>query len=664
LLSASTNSLSHVKITPQLLEQHGILPVYHDLWGRPHETKPEVAVAILRSLGASAAATPRLIPETLVVVRGEPVAVSGFDWLPVEAILDWEDGSRTVLRGLQVAIPEDAPLGYHRIEVRQGARFEQAFLIVCPPKAILPKERMHGVAVSLYSLRSARNQGVGDFTDLKNLCSWAAKSRNAGFIALNPLHAIPNRQPYNTSPYLPTTTLFRNFLYLDVTAVPGCPPLAPYEERFAELRGTAVVEYEKVAALKLEILQQCFDAWSGANPRFEKYKAAQGENLRRFAIYCVLDQTIHAENPDIWLWQDWPAAYQSPDSPEVAGFAARHEREIRFYEWLQWQIDEQLAAAQRHAVEVCGMPVGLYHDLALAVDRSGFDVWAFRDLFINGCRVGSPPDDFAPEGQDWSFPPPNVTRQRATGYRQFIATIRNNCSHGGALRLDHVMRLFRLFWIPDGYKAADGAYVLDHARDLLHILALESARNGVLIIGEDLGTITDEMRSGLYEAGILSYRLLYFERHGDGRFKLPHEYPKQAIVCTTTHDLPTIAGFWTGHDIDVRRQVGLILDDASYQQQKHQRRIDKQRLLEALREIRVLTEPVDLDAPALPNSVRDAILRFLQFTPSYMFAETQDDITGFPEQQNMPGTTWQHPNWRHKMPVTLDELLSASCPAG
>jgi 4-alpha-glucanotransferase len=666
LLSASTNTLSHVGFADEFLERFGIQPEYHDLWGRSHRIQPEVAAAILASLGVrpeDAASPLPLAPPASVLSPGERFDIEPrFAWLPVEIVCHWDSGSRTVLRGPAdgLLLPADAPLGYHRLEVRCGADHVTGYLIVCPEKCVLPTHRMRGVAVSLYSLRSHRNQGCGDFTDLRNLASWASQKMQADFIALNPLHAIPNRQPYNTSPYLPTTTLYRNFLYLDLAEVEGCPALAAYESRFAELRATPCVEYEKVAALKLEILRQAFASsadWS-TNPAFAAYRAEQGESLQLFATYCVLDETIHRANPDIWLWQDWPAEYQDPASPAVPEFASKHSQDVLFYEWLQWQIDIQLGKAQKHATDACGMHIGLYHDLALAVDRSGFDAWAFRDFYIKGCRVGSPPDDFAPEGQDWSFPPPNVKLHRESGYRQFIATIRNNARHGGALRLDHVMRLFRLFWIPDGFPAASGAYVRDHARDLLRILALESVRANVLIIGEDLGTITDEMRAGLHNAGILSYRLLYFERHGDGRFRLPHEYPKQAIVCTTTHDLPTIAGFWSGHDIEVRRRVGLILDEVSYEQQKAQRRADKQRMIEALTEVRMLKDPVDLNEPALPEAVRKAILRYLQFTPAYLFAVTQDDLTGFIDQQNVPGTTWQHPNWSHKMPVTIEELAT------
>jgi 4-alpha-glucanotransferase len=653
-----------------VLESFGILPEYYDLWGKPHRISQDVALSLLQSLGvdgsspeALAAAINlrmrrKLVPETSVLTHGCLLDLRpAQSFLPLEVVFHWEDGSTLIRRGgleEMRELPAEAPFGYHSVTVRCGAEAATASLIITPERAKLPDRRMNGLAVSVYSLRSSRNQGCGDFTDLKAVCTWAREHLHADFIALNPLHAIPNRQPYNTSPYLPTTTLYRNFLYLDLEAVDGCPALPSLDS----LRETPCVEYEKVARLKLGILRLCFRKFlrQGGSTAFDAFRVAQGESLRLFATYQALDAAIHRAQPQVWLWQDWPADYQHPESPAVERFAQEHPRTILFYQWLQWQIDLQLASAQKHAVETCGMQIGLYHDLALATDRSGFDAWAFRDFYAKGCRVGSPPDDFAPEGQDWSFPPPNVERHRLDGYRLFARAIRNNCAHGGALRLDHVMRLFRLFWIPDGVKAMDGAYVRDNASDLLRILALESHRNNVLIIGEDLGTITDEMRAGLLGAGILSYRLLYFEREWDGRFKMPHEYPAQALVCTTTHDLPTLAGFWTSHDIAVRKSVGLILDEAAFTQQKQQRRSDKERMLQALIDAQVLHDRVDLDAPALPDAVRDAVLRFLQLTPSWLFAVTQDDLTGFEDQQNMPGTTWQHPNWRHKMPVAIEDL--------
>src|SRR6185312_15780994 len=231
-----------------------------------------------------------------------------------------------------------------------------------------------------------------------------------------------------------------------------------------------------------------------------------------------------------------------------------------FYQWAQWQIDGQLRAAQERTRER-GMSIGLYHDLALATDRFGSDLWAHRPFFISGCRVGAPPDDFAPQGQDWGFPPPNSRHHYENGYRLFADSIRRNCRHGGALRIDHVMRLFRLYWIPDGSDATQGAYVRELSSDFVRVLALESVRNQVMIIGEDLGTVEPEIREELERFGILSYRLFFFEKSGNGAFRAATEYPSQALVSSTTHDLPTLAGFWTGADIEARRSTGAIDDE-------------------------------------------------------------------------------------------------------
>ena len=285
------------------------------------------------------------------------------------------------------------------------------------------------------------------------------------------------------------------------------------------------------------------------------------------------------------------------------------------------------------------MRVGLYHDHALATDRWGADFWAHRRFYAAGCRVGSPPDDFSPHGQDWSFPPPNREAHLADGYHLFAQWIRKTARHGGALRIDHVMRFFRLWWIPDGMPATEGAYVLDYAANLLAVLALESVRGGFIVIGEDLGTVTGEVRAGLSEAGILSYRVLWFERHPDGTFKRPDEYPGVAAATTSTHDLPTLAGFFEARDIAARRAAGLI-DDAERDRQIENRRREIERLNEALR------------SAGFENDA----LGFLLSTPCRLAIVNQEDLTGETEQQNLPGSTWQHPNWCRKMKVAVEDL--------
>ena len=322
------------------------------------------------------------------------------------------------------------------------------------------------------------------------------------------------------------------------------------------LRASEFVEYERVAALKLAALARVFAQFPG-DPAFDAYVAQQGRHLHDFATYCALDAEMHRRDPNIWLWTDWPQQYHAPRSEAVADFAAGHQHDVLFHKFLQWHIDRQLAEAQAHAL-ASGMKIGLYHDLALATDRFGTDLWANSSFYVKGARVGSPPDDFSPNGQDWAFPPPNRDAHRDNGYQLFAQSIRNNARHGGALRIDHVMRFFRLYWIPDGMPATKGAYVRDYANDLLGILALESVRGNFIVIGEDLGTVTGEVRQSLAETGILSYRLLWFQRDQAGNFLRPGEYPAHAVVSTTTHDLPTLAGFDSGRDIEARKAAGLI----------------------------------------------------------------------------------------------------------
>jgi 4-alpha-glucanotransferase len=324
---------------------------------------------------------------------------------------------------------------------------------------------------------------------------------------------------------------------------------------------------------------------------------------------------------------------------------------------VQWQVDLQLAEAQKHAKE-CGLAIGLYHDLALATDRCGSDLWAHGPFYVSGCRVGSPPDAFAPEGQDWAFPPPNSLRHYADGYRMFAESIRKNSAHGGALRIDHVMRFFRLFWIPDGKRASEGVYVREFAEDVLGILALESVRNQTVVIGEDLGTVEPYIREMLHDYGILSYRLLFFERKDDGSFKKPGEYPRQALVSVSTHDLPTLAGFWSGQDLRARLKAG-VLDQQSYEDQLRGRAEDKQRMLEVFLAAGLLPASFPRQVNEIPEFIgelHNAAIGFLASTPSELMVLNQEDLFKDTEQQNLPGTTTEYPNWRHKMIYSVEQL--------
>jgi len=661
-------------------ERNGVQQDFWDIFGRQHFTAPETNRAILTALGfdcsseevllrsvadRDASERNRGLPPVLVISENAPLRIPGKSSAPdFDLEITTEQGQTLPIRiknGIAQPSPR-LPLGYHRARLTNARTGNEMRLIVTPDRAWLPPNtRYAGLGITLYGLRSRRNWGVGDFHDLRDLADWAVSALHVEFIALNPLHAIHNRRPYNTSPYLPNSIYFRNFLYLDIEEVPGYEEIRYHfqDEQFCteleQLRTAPTVEYEQVAALKKRALDLVFKA-TPPDGECRDWIASQGELLRCYATYCALDEHLRAKNPDLWVWPDWPEKYRDPASPEVRRFAAEHEHEILFHGWLQWNVDRQLAEVQKHA-RGRGMRIGLYHDLALATDRFGSDLWAQRSFYVAGCRVGSPPDDFSPTGQDWSFPPPNSRQHREDGYRLYSESIRRSMRHGGALRIDHVMRLFRLYWIPEGHDATRGAYVRDRAEDLVRILALESVRHQALIVGEDLGTVEPEVRETLARFGILSYRLLYFERV-DGRFKTPNEYPAQALASSTTHDLPTITGFWTANDIEARLRAGTI-DHAGYETQKADRARDKQNLLDALFAARLLPENYPRQAdliPELTGELHYAITGYLAKTPSALWLVNQEDLTKEPAQQNLPGTTSEYPNWSRKMRWSIEDL--------
>lgn len=712
------SSLSFESLLDRAAALCGIEPEYWDIFGKHHVTTAEAKQAILRAMGWPANSSAelesalaeyeradwrRLAPRTVVAHANDAVAIDLH--LPqdklgenIEFVVRREGGAEEAFPAhagdlpieqskaidghtwvrMRARIPAALPPGYHEIETRCAGESAVTRYIATPEHAfrhdgLTDGARTAGVAIALYGLRSERNWGCGDFTDLYALIDWAADDLCASFIGLNPLHAIHNRRPFNTSPYLPNCIFYQNFLYLDIEAMGEFGRSAaarklrdsdPVRRELAELRAAEFVEYERLAALKLRFLSllyaQFLREWRadpGRGRDFEAYRQREGDLLRRFATFCAIDRCQHCANPDVWLWTDWPAGLQDPESDETREFVRRNQRQVMFWEWVEFQIDRQLSAAQRRARER-GLKIGLYHDLALATDRFGSDLWAHRPFFVNGCRVGAPPDDFAPQGQDWGFPPPNSCKHREDGYRLFAESIRKNCRHGGALRIDHVMRLFRLFWIPEGCDATQGAYVRETSEDYVRVLALESLRNRVTIVGEDLGTVEPEFRETLARFGVLSYRLFFFEKDKRGEFNPAAAYPNQALVSSSTHDLPTMAGFWTGADIEARKSAG-VADDAAYRDQWAMRSRDKQKMLDRLFAEGLLRPGLPRDANSYPQwtgELHYAAIGFLARTPSQLLAINQEDLTKEPAQQNLPGTTWQYPNWGRKMRFSVEEL--------
>jgi 4-alpha-glucanotransferase len=591
-------------------------------------------------------------------------------------------GNRRVRKSISIDVP--LPMGYYDLDLHlEGAGHSRSRLILCPSRAWMPPSieagrRRAGLAVSLYGVRSGETWGCGDFTALHKMIDFVVDRLGGSFLALNPLCAIHNRQPFNTSPYLPNSVYYRNFIYVDIERVLDIHHSswarrlrlsAAVVAEIESLNRSEFVEYERIACLKSAFLRLLFRSFLQREYRpmtsrgvaFQRWIEQEGELLDRFATFTALDRHHHQRDPNVWVWQQWPPEYHDPDSSAVREFRNRYPREILFHKYVQWQLDLQAAEAQEHACRR-GMEIGLFHDLPLATDRCGFDLWASPDFFVAGCRVGSPPDDFSPKGQDWSFPPPNTEKHRSNGYRLFAESIRRSARHGGALRIDHVMRLFRLYWIPDGFDATRGTYVRDDHENLLRVLALESHRQKVLIVGEDLGTVEPYMREALARFGILSYRLFYFERNDRGEFKRPEEYPLQALVSSTTHDLPTLAGFWSGKDIEARLGAGLVTADGAVEMRR-QREAEKQKMLDVLNHAGLLPPEVPRSAalsPELSGPLHSAIFAFIASTPSALLTVNHEDLTKEEHQQNLPGSTWQYPNWRRKMRFSIEDLAHTS----
>lgn len=699
----------------ELAERCGIAPEYCDVMGRRHGTTPWTQRALLRAMGVACDTIEDLRHELTRLEEEpwrracDPVLVQGAEapgsWafrMPVsdgsEARVEiaWElrDESGAVCRtgtqgpgltasahrlldGRRVArfdlpLPHGLEPGYYTLWAR-GCAGEAAMegslrLIVAPARCYTPSwiardERTWGVAAQLYAIRSARNWGAGDFTDLCTLVDWAADA-GAGLVGLNPLHALKNTRPYHISPYSPDSRLYLNVLYVDIEAVPdlayaeGAQRLLEdesFQARLEGLRKTDLVDYERVSVAKLLILELLFAAFEKApeaavrRAAFDRFISGEGEPLQHFALFQALSETMRRQAPQARSWRDWPEPYRSPRAPAVAAFRAAQASRVRFYMYLQWIAAEQLARAASRA-RAAGMPVGLYHDLAVGNDRDGADGWTFQEVLALEADCGAPPDLLGPDGQNWGLPPFDPGRLRAAAYGPFIHLLRRNMRYGGALRLDHVMALFRFFWIPRGGKASEGAYVRYPAADLLGILALESVRHRVVVVGEDLGTVPDHVREALAACGALSYRVLYFERDADGRFLPPERYPAEAAAVVTTHDLPTLAGYWAGEDIELRSTLGLYPDESARRRAQEERRRDKAKLLEALAAASLLPEDLrDARETAMTPALCQAIHAYLGRTPARLMLATLEDLAGERAQVNLPGTVDSHPNWSRKI---------------
>jgi (1->4)-alpha-D-glucan 1-alpha-D-glucosylmutase len=702
--------VSEEEILRELAGSLGVEAGYHDIWGHWHGLSPGTARAVLAALGLADtdietlqrsgcrlahADWQRLAPPVVVVRDGEPCCV---DLTAAEAAtharLSWrlcrEDGlvehGEVALQDLEdlvtgsplepartrrrLRLPDGLPLGYHTLALDLVDQTASVSVVRAPARCHDPGARRHwGVATQLYALRSSRNWGIGDFGDLRRVIGVFAPL-GAAFIGINPLHDLYPHAPERASPYSPSSRVHVNPMYLDIESMAdfrGCQAAREavaddaFRSTLAALRESDLVDYVGVARSKsavLEIVFQHFlDSHLGSgdddDQAFAAFRDVGGRRLHDHALFQTLDEHFGAAGTT-----GWPQDYRDPGSAEVAAFARARADRLLYFQYLQWQCELQLAECDTQAREA-GMAVGLYLDLAVGSDAAGSDVWSDPSAYARGVSLGAPPDDFAPQGQVWGLPPWRPQALRDAAYAPFIHCLRASMRHAGALRIDHVLGLLRLFWVPDGGQAADGAYVHYALHDLLAIAALESVREGCVVVGEDLGTVPDPLRAALAEFGVLSYRVFYFEKHwhGDHSFRAPADYPRDALTTLSTHDLPTLAGFWTGRDLALRHELSLFPGEGFEADQRATREHDRWRILEALERegLRPAIDGAPGETPP-PWSLVEAVHRFLARSRSALFSVQIEDMLGVTEQVNLPGTVGEQPNWRRKLPLSVEEL--------
>lgn len=691
-----------------LAERMGIVEQYVDQSGRECRlTSDETRVLLLGALGLEAhdedaarttlerldrEEAAQLMPPARVVVAGTDAgraitlrlplrAGTGIPWrawLRLEGAPDgaWRahgDGTAApdadgLVRLRLPALPDH---GYHTLRLEADGRRGEQLLIVVPdscldPAALLGGRPVFGLIANLYAVRSERNWGAGDATDLATLLEWTAAIGGA-FVGVNPLHALRNLGP-DVSPYGPVSRLYRNVLYLDIEAVPELaesPDIraasggSELMEQLRSLRDAAQVNYERVMALKVPLLERLHRVFRERHrgrddPRGRAYSAylrEQGSALEDFATYLAIEETMAARNPAPESWEKWPAPLRDVRGDAVREFRERHAERVDLHCWLQFELDRQLGTAAERA-ERAGLPIGVYQDLAIGTAAGSADSWMFPDLFVRGASIGAPPDMLAERGQNWALPPIHPRRLIASGYRYWIALVRASLRHAGALRIDHVLGLFRQFWIPEGRDGRDGAYIRFPTDDLLGILALESRRHAALIVGEDLGTVPPEVPEVLKRWSILGSKVLYFEKDEAG-FHAAARYEPLALTTANTHDMATLAGFWLARDIELRVATGLLSEE------------DAARAIgERAAERRMLTERLAAEGllpsgaePATTEELCGLVHTFLRRTPSWLVGHSLDDLTGETEPINMPGLTMdQFPSWRRRSSRSIESL--------
>lgn len=702
-----------------LAKKRGIGQEYTDIWGKTTRTSPENKRAILNAMGYVTsdpeALAAQIADEDIrhwqqilepVYIRRQQAEHQVVCRLPAGATqrliwrIELESGdqlqgtteltenhkiksfeyNKILYSEYSLNIQNNIPCGYHRLVLlsENNAKILAASsLIIAPshcfhPGFIQQNQKCWGPSVQLYSLRSQRNWGVGDFTDLKMLLRGVA-AWGADFVGLNPIHALYPANPDACSPYSPSSRRWLNVIYIDVEAIPefkANPELqkalsvSEEQAQLQQLRTVEWIDYKAVFAFKMRWLRQVFENAdlsdrSERGRAFAEYIAAGGDSLLQMATFDALQNTLYAGGLEAWGPPVWPDAYRDYHSAAVKTWIASHQFDIRFYLFLQWVADQQLTEAEQLA-KALGMKIGLYRDLAVGVSEGSCEIWANKDFYCPEASIGAPPDPLGPQGQNWGLPPVDPVRLYQAAYQPFIELLRANMRGCGALRIDHVMGLRRLWWVPPGAPSSMGAYVYYPVDDLLAILALESHRQRCMVIGEDLGTVPPEMRTLLHDNGIYSYKVFFFERALDGGFFSPSHYPAQAMSALTTHDMPTLRGFWHCDDLSLGRDLGLYSDEEKLQDLYRERHSAKQAILDSLRWHGILPENIghDVSWVGMSSALSHALQEHMCRGNSALFSTQLEDWLEMDLPVNVPGTCSEYPNWRRKLSKDLESFLN------
>ncbi|MCK3655468.1 4-alpha-glucanotransferase [Pasteurellaceae bacterium Macca] len=605
----------------------------------------------------------RNLPPVKVVQQHSPVIVPSH-YYEGHWTLTLEDGRQHhgYFDHYHIHLPAGLPLGYHELAAAETT----CRIIIAPAKAYQPQalkqhKKLWGASVQLYTLRSEQNWGIGDFSDLQQFLTHLAEN-GGDFVGLNPIHALFPANADNASPYSPSSRLWQNIIYIDVNAVEAFQQSEQAQQWFhhaetqatlARLRAADEVDYSAVMALKLQGLRLAYAQFKQQDQHdFEQFMAEKGESLVIQGTFDALHQYLKEQFPEQWGWDFWATEYQDYHNDAVRTFQAKNADLIRFFMWLQFIAEQQLTACYQ-LTEKLDMPIGFYRDLAVGVANNGAETWADKSLYVLGATIGAPADMLAPQGQNWGLSPmhPGELQQRA--YAPFIDLLRANMKHCGALRIDHVLGLARLWWVLNGGVATEGVYIRYPFDDLLNILALESQRHRCLVVAEALGTVPDGMLEALESRGILPYNVFYFEFEGEESKPLLN-YTYESMTTLSTHDLPTIKGYWLDHDFRLGEKYAIYPSEEVLRHLKAQRIAHKSAFNRALQAEKYPT----CDTAKNFNAEFNAQLQtFVAGTHSALYATQPEDWLNMLDPVNIPGTSGEYPNWRRKLSHTIEEIF-------